>query len=469
MNHRRHASRGALEGSSRAAKIVRAGARSVGVALFITVIGVAPGTVGSAPAAETPLASYTTSGCPTSAPAWRIGYRLYFSGKQSEGAVVEPTTRAVIPEVLAQTRAFADEVGRTTGCAMTVKVDVSDVGATRWYSWPSDPIFPDDHGSFLLHGHDSVFYRFPAHLEEPFCADTQQGTDGGVGRVLAEASGTMSCLAGGVVGPDSTLLMAAWVQHLFGFYEPRQGWPGGGCKPGYDLHIPCDSGLLDEDYLTALLQGTLMTDAGTVGIQPDEWALQGTPRHPLIGPTPLTFTLTRDGVRLTAPPDLPAGLVRLRVSHPIGHNVHTEVLTAPAHFTPTRSGAGLWRFCASMAGTERYRAAEFCVVVSQSRGAAPRFHPDNGLPKVVRTRRDGNVVTIVADRPDAFRRYRLIAERGDAQRVAVGKLTEGNGGLYFKLRLSPGVWRVHATGFNTIGGPAISGLPWRLTIPKGAR
>ena len=257
------------------------------------------GIVESAAAAETPLATITTTGCPTTAPAWRIGYRLYFDGTQSEGAPVEPTTREAIPDVLAQTRGFADDVGRSTGCAMNVIVDVSDMGSARWFSSPTDALAPDDYGTFLRHGHDSVFYRFPAHLEEPFCADTQQDTSGGIARFLVDATGTTSCAAG-TIGPLRRLLMAAWVQHLIGFYEPRQGWPAV-CKPGFDLFIPCTPSLYYEDYLERLLQGRLTSGTRTIGIQSDEWAAQGTPRHPLIRPTPLTFTLTDDGVRLTYP------------------------------------------------------------------------------------------------------------------------------------------------------------------------
>ena len=161
--------------------------------------------------------------------------------------------------------------------------------------------------------------------------------------------------------------------------------------------------------------------------------------------------------------------MRLRISHPIGHHVRSRAVAGRAVLTRTKHSPGLWRLCASLTGTESYRAADFCVIVSQPTDGPPHFHATAGLPLVAQTRRRGNSVTIVTDRPDGYSRFRLIAARGTARRIAIGRLLDGNGGLFFKLRLSPGTWRVHATAFNDIGGPTIAGRPWSLTIPGRTR
>jgi hypothetical protein len=245
--------------------------RNSGVLLILLVLVLLAPT---AHAAE-PVARPITPGC-KGAPVWRIGYRLYWVDTRGREA-----SRAAYPTVLEHAREFTERVGTASRCAVRVRLDIYDMGRTRWPATRDWKRYPPDTEAFQKrHGYDAVFTRFPEMGDEGYSGVAHGG------RPLdfrAKFPGSRNPLTNwGVVEPRPGTLWHEWMHLVVGFYdEPRLGWPKG------DVHGGCGHGYADacqvgfsEAYFADMMTGRVVENGKRKGLLPREWAYYGTPTRP---------------------------------------------------------------------------------------------------------------------------------------------------------------------------------------------
>jgi hypothetical protein len=306
--------------------------------------------------AETPVASYSTTGCPN-APHWRIAYRMYFA--DSEGRI---TSRSAIAAAETSIQDYVDDVGNDSACGVAATVDVFDEGDTVWPASPDSQTLPADTQSFLQQGdYDWVFYRFPSNAES-YCAETVATSTPNASVFPVDPDGRLGCAGGPSSGdclcePWAVLMEHEWLHAVVAFYSPREGWPTpdvhGACAHGYGTN--CST---DEHYFADMMQGKVAENGLTRGIEPDEWALQGTPAHPII--QDLRFFVSAVGAHITV--GLPANLdvpANVQVLSSQGAVVASGSTQASTLDLDVHSG-GSYSVCASLTASERYRAQDVC-------------------------------------------------------------------------------------------------------------
>jgi hypothetical protein len=226
--------------------------------------------------ADTPAASYATSGC-AGAPVWRIGYRVW--GAASDQTNDEPPApklgAAALPEAEKQARLLAEQVGPMSACGVRIAIDVYDLTGATWQfqtykgpnGWTYDEVAPDALAFRDAHGYDSVFDAYPVGGIRGYLGLTYM-----MNRVSLFPVMPVSYV------PSYLVLMHEWLHQVVWFYRDV-AWPTddvhGACEHGY-TGGPCGE---IPAYFADLLQGKVAENGQLLGIRPGDWLRDGTPAH----------------------------------------------------------------------------------------------------------------------------------------------------------------------------------------------
>jgi hypothetical protein len=396
--------------------------------------------------AGTKIASFSTPSCPGPTATWRIAYRLYW--QSSDGRT---TSQLALPEALEQAEGFAADVRNDSACGARIVLDVYDEEGAVWPASTESESVPSDTGSFMTAGdYDWTFFRFPSNGEQ-YCANTQtggpsEGVDPSLSRYPVDPEGRLGCAAGPtstdcLCEPWRTLMEHEWLHAVVSFYNPRLGWPTpdvhGACEHGYSSP-PCPSGMTNEKYFADMMQGKVGENGSLRGIQPDEWALQGTPRAPLIQHADTQVRVTADGhVRVTIPEGL-ANLMQLSVLDAAGQTIHQETLTSSSSEFDLPE-AGRWNVCFDSNGSESYYPLHSCVrVVTQETAESGLRRKYRGLLRISHRK---SRYRIVAPGLPAGSKARLLVRHAGRRFFLHGQRRGGSARFRLSLRGSK-PWRI---------------------------
>lgn len=449
---------------------------ALAAAMMVLVAAVGLATADRATAA-TKIATLATSGC-TSGPVWRIGYRLYY-----QDTAGRTTTRDATTAALGELALFVDAVGQDSACGIRVVVDAFDMQGASWPASTNSTEKPADTTDFLSSGaYDSTFNRFPTN-GEGYCANTDIGLSGSFARFPVDADGGLGCVMGGPdcrCEPWKVLLLHEWLHQTVAFYEPRLGWPipdvHGACEHGYSTNCATY-----EPYFVDMMQGRVPEAGGMRGIQPDEWALEGTPAQPVRAVAVTRVASDSAGtVAVDVPADL-GGPVTVTARNFDNINGAPETTFDPPQYR-FQLPDGLWFVCLRFAGSRRYRAfngrCDQPIQVQRGGAPAPPFAspqvsvpgaplepplvqktPDEPMlpgqsakptqPRFLSLRRTGRSIRVVARRTGT-QPLVLLARRGSMTRVVRG--TARGTLVRFSIALPRGSWRLRLRSGNA--GPS---------------
>jgi hypothetical protein len=396
------------------------------------------------------IASYATPGCPGAA-IWHIGYRLYWRDDQGR-----TTSKSALPATLDELKKFVDGVGDDSACGVRLVVDVYDEGDAPWPVSTQSNTLPSDNQAFLSQtAVDWIFYRFPSSGES-YCANTNNTRTPNAARFPVAPNGKLGCVGADGVDcmcePWSVLMEHEWLHAVVAFYEPRLGWP----TP--DVHGSLEHGYArantDRGYFADMMKGKVPENGTLKGIQPDEWAKQGTPAKPLIKPFTFEFAAvpgTLDQI-LDFPAD-PGAPVHLTVRDSDLAIVSETAVTTPG-FRFSLPGFGLWRLCVSFEGSSSYRKLATAACTTE----AVYLHP----PKIVSATRRAGTVRVIVTGTESMGEIVLSAAKG-ANRLEFRRKSSA-GQSTFVLRLGKGTWTLRAR--VEAFGAVEAGRPVRIVVKK---